>query len=488
MFFSSQPGNKFARQLERIDSRLRTITKLPLSAITTTAIAFLVYLLTLEPDLTWANFGGDGGELITAAVTFGVPHPPGYPTYVLIGNLFGRLPLGTIAYRFNLLSAVATAVSAGLVSHIVYQLRTTDDRWAIIPAISAGLSLAFAPLVWSQAIIAEVYALNLVFVAAFLYFLIRRSNCQFDPRSITITGLLFGLSITTHLTSIFLLPLALILIPTRRWTRLVAGILVGLLPFLALPLLAQSGSPVIWGRPDIFQGWWWLVSAQLYRPNVFGLPPAEWPARLGHWVLPFLQQFAYIGFPLLFLGIIGRLKTHSRLLAGLSISAFFYAVYTFTYNTFDAAVLILPALLLLSVILGFGLQHLGKAAIVLPLALLWLNLSQPEIGYYVNQAQPVRPEAEALLDSVPPDSILLTPGDPTIFALWYFHHVEGKWPDAIIIDGNLFQFDWYREQLGRDFLTLQHLVQDDLPGFIEKNRQLRPLCEVSLATPGYLQC
>jgi hypothetical protein len=520
--------------------QLQTSTKTLLPALITAAVAFLVYLLTLEPDLTWANFGGDGGELITAAVTLGVPHPPGYPTYVLIGKLFSYIPIGTVAYRFNLLSGLCTAVSAGFVAGIVYRLRpaingrATGERpinraWegdvfrGFIPAVSAGLAFSFSSLVWGQAVIAEVYALNLVFVGAFHYFLLCKSNWlldvqfgklhydesnrPFDTRFakpvvsavepsrysfhlITfMTGLLLGLSITTHLTSFLLLPLALLLTPFRRWFWLFPGFLTGLLPFLLLPLLAQSGSPVVWSRPDTLEGWWWLVSAQLYRPNVFGLPSPEWPVRLAEWSRLFLEQLAYGGVPLLLVGFFGRIKTYRRLLTGLTATTLLYIIYAFTYNTFDAAVLLLPALFLLSVILGFGLQYLGRAAIILPLALLWLNLSQPEPGYWtINQAAPVRSAADTLLATVPAEAILLTPGDPTLTAMWYFHHVEGKRPDIIIIDGNLFQFTWYREQLGRDYPFLQHLAQDDLPGFIEQNRQSRPLCETSLIPPGDLEC
>jgi hypothetical protein len=187
-------------------------------------------------------------------------------------------------------------------------------------------------------------------------------------------------------------------------------------------------------------------------------------------------------------GFFGRLRTNARLLIGLLLTACLYGAYAFTYRTFDAVVLLLPALLLLSIILGFGLHSLGKAAIILPFALLWLNLGQPEPGYYVNMAEPVRPAAEILFDRVPTDAILITPGDPTIAALWYFHHVEGKRPDILIIDGNQFQFDWYREQLARDYPFLQHLAQDDLPGFMEINRQSRPVCETSVVPPGYLRC
>ncbi len=483
------------RQTGLAAKRSATTTDALYPAIFTAVIAFLVYLFTLEPDLTWANFGGDGGELITAAVTFGIPHPPGYPTYVLIGNLFSRLPIGTTAFRFNLLSALGTAVAAGFITGIVFWLHPLiNDRAGqmrpmnkarnfrgMAVAVSAGLCFAFGSLVWGQAIIAEVYGLNLAFIAAFLYLLIA-------SKKFAISGLFFGLSITTHLTSAILLPFALLLAPRQKWPRLMGGALVGLLPILILPLLAQSNSPLIWGQPNTLGSWWWLVSAQLYRPNLFGLALADWPERFREWSGPFLAQFAYAGWLLMVVGFYGRFKTNARILSGLLVTALFYIFYAFSYNTNDAAVLLLPALLLLSIVLGFGLNYLGKAAIILPIALLWLNLGQLADGYYVNTITTVRPAIEELLEDIPAEAILLTSGDPTIAALWYFHHVEGMRPDIIVIDGNLFQFDWYRAQLGRDYPNLQHLAQDDLPGFKEINSQSRPFCEASITQPGYLRC
>ena len=65
-------------------------------------------------DLTWAFYSGDGGELITAVMTGGIPHPPGYPTYLLLGRLAALLPVTPIAYRFALLSAFCGAITAAM--------------------------------------------------------------------------------------------------------------------------------------------------------------------------------------------------------------------------------------------------------------------------------------------------------------------------------------------------------------------------------------
>jgi hypothetical protein len=51
------------------------------------AVALAIYWATLARDVIPA----DAGEFQLAAALLGVPHPPGYPLYTLIGHLFIRL-------------------------------------------------------------------------------------------------------------------------------------------------------------------------------------------------------------------------------------------------------------------------------------------------------------------------------------------------------------------------------------------------------------
>lgn len=78
-----------------------------------------LYWLTLAPHATWANLGSDSGELIAVAVVRGVPHPTGYPTYLLLLHLLELLPLPipstAPALRYGLLSVLsATATAIGI--------------------------------------------------------------------------------------------------------------------------------------------------------------------------------------------------------------------------------------------------------------------------------------------------------------------------------------------------------------------------------------
>lgn len=465
----------------------------------TTLIALLVYRLTLSPDLTWANFSADGGELISTAATLGIPHPPGYPTYILLGNFFSRLPISTVAFRFNLFSALCVALAAGLVTAVNQSLsiansspRPLKPHLLTITSIAAGLTFAFAPLVWGQATVSEVYALNLLCLALFLWALL-------TARPSWLTGLFLGLSLTAHLTSLLMLPMAILLTEKRRLPPLTVGILMGLTPYLLLPLLAQAGSPIVWGDPTTLRGWWWLVSGQLYRPNLFALSPAALAVRLREWAILLPAQFLWIGFVFVGIGAITSKKLtvkseqstlhfslftfhyslptiHYPLFTILG-TAVLYLMYAIGYNTSDAIVFTLPALLLCAMLLGPGLQKVGGWSLALPILLLLLHFQTQDLS----RSEMVRPLAEQLLTQAPPNALLLSSDEATTFTLWYFHHAEDQRPDLIVADMNLFAFEWYRDRLRSQHPDLVVPEADDLAAFQAENERSRPLCQVQIA-------
>ena len=75
------------------------------------AILFLIALFVNLVYTTSQVTGEDSGELIIAAYTLGIPHPPGYPLWSMLGYLFTYVPFGSIAWRVHLLSKVFAALS-----------------------------------------------------------------------------------------------------------------------------------------------------------------------------------------------------------------------------------------------------------------------------------------------------------------------------------------------------------------------------------------
>ncbi|TMA32388.1 MAG: DUF2723 domain-containing protein [Deltaproteobacteria bacterium] len=125
------------------------------------SVAFGVYLATLAPDVTT----GDSGELITAAATWSLAHPTGYPLYLILGHAFVRA-FGFLspALAMNLSSAVAASGAVAIVRRLADVL--TEDRLA---AAATALLLAFSASFWSQATAARVYALGALLMALALF-------------------------------------------------------------------------------------------------------------------------------------------------------------------------------------------------------------------------------------------------------------------------------------------------------------------------------
>lgn len=243
--------------------------------------ALALYVSTLAPG----PLGGDPGEFQTAAGVWGLTHPTGYPLYGLLIKVWALLPIGSIAYRVNLLAAVLAAGAVGLCYVTLHRL----TRHRLASAVAA-LTLAFSPAFWSQAVIADKYALNMLLIVGLLA---AASHYAQKPNSgrLNLLALAYGLSLTHHRTMVLFAPGLACLVLTadrtvwkkrRNWQALF---------YLALPLSLYAFLPLLraWGEP--LSNWWpssladWLtyLSAQghLGEPALASLPLAERVAVYG---------------------------------------------------------------------------------------------------------------------------------------------------------------------------------------------------------------
>jgi hypothetical protein len=146
-----------------------------LAALAVFAVVLAVYVLTLAPTVTF----WDAGEFIATARILGIPHPPGTPLFVLLGNVFGQLvPIGEFAYRTNLMTAAFSAAAAACLFLVVVQaLRgwrtggpadrgTADGVYVVGGAVAAALCAAFAFTVWQNSNETEVYMVATFSIAA----------------------------------------------------------------------------------------------------------------------------------------------------------------------------------------------------------------------------------------------------------------------------------------------------------------------------------
>jgi len=113
--------------------------------------AFVVYLFTLCPTV-WV---GDSGELTAAAWTLGIPHPTGYPLWLLLVKGFATLvPIGGVALRANLFSALCAAGAVQLTSASLRRLGASRAA-----AFGGAMALALVVPIWGEATVARTYPL-----------------------------------------------------------------------------------------------------------------------------------------------------------------------------------------------------------------------------------------------------------------------------------------------------------------------------------------
>ncbi|HXV97556.1 MAG TPA: DUF2723 domain-containing protein, partial [Anaerolineae bacterium] len=372
--------------------------------------AFVIYALTLAPSITWRNNGVDSGDLATAVAVGGVPHPPGYPTYLVLGEIFKLLPFGDVAYRLNLLSATSAALSSAILALVIYQTLAavaggqkpghgagpTVSWLSAVCAISASLTLAFSGLFWSQAVIAEVYALNALFAAGLLYGALQVKPANQSWLVPALFGLL-GLSLGNHLSILLIVPLIIWLLKSEwRWPLVVTSCLafgLGLSIYLIIPIRAAALPPVNWGAATNWPNFWWLVSAEAYRSLLLALPWQFIPTRLAVLAGLLAEVFIWWGLPVSLLGLQRLLRLNYSLGLASLLTLLLFAIYAIGYNTTDSYIYLLPALLMLSLWLGWGLFDVGHTLrellgdkpyadtliagglVCLPLLSLWLNFS-----------------------------------------------------------------------------------------------------------------
>ncbi len=106
-------------------------TRAGTESLAAAAIAAIIYGGTLAPTVG----AGDSGELVLAADSLGIAHPPGYPLWVLLARLVALVPIGEVAWRVNALSALLSAAAVGL----FYLLATR----VALPRLPAAVATAF---------------------------------------------------------------------------------------------------------------------------------------------------------------------------------------------------------------------------------------------------------------------------------------------------------------------------------------------------------
>jgi hypothetical protein len=157
-------------------------------------------VITLAPTVTlW-----DAGEFITAAKVLGVPHPPGTPLFVLVGHVWGAvMPIGSYAWRLNLMSACFSAAGAGCLFLVAHRLLQGEPAWLRLGgAAAAAILSAFTFTGWQNSNETEVYTFATFSIAAICWLCLRWRDVRATARAphiLLVIIYIAALSVGNHL-------------------------------------------------------------------------------------------------------------------------------------------------------------------------------------------------------------------------------------------------------------------------------------------------
>ncbi len=323
-------------------------------------LAFVLYVNTLAPTVLPYELPelADAAMLQMQVCVLGITHPTGYPTYVMLSHLFTYLPVGDCAYRANLASAAYAALAVSAV-YAASLLLTKRSVAAAVGALAFGLGTIF----WSQAVIAEVYTANAFFVALCLVALLLWRNRRRDGY-LLLSALCIGLAMTNHMTSGLLLPAGFLFVAVVDRRKLVdaklvlkgaGAFLLGLTPYLYLPIRSSTSAPMVANNPDNLERFLYVVGGGDLRGGFFAFGPAELPGRLAFYSHHLLENFNW---GLLAAGMVGFAAMLLWDRAGAMLTGFLFVGWGFhaiENDIVDVQLYFIPTYLVLSLWISFGL-------------------------------------------------------------------------------------------------------------------------------------
>ena len=241
-------------------------------------IACAVYIMTAEATASW----WDCGEYISTAFKLQVGHPPGAPTFQLIGRLFSMFSSPEdAAHAVNIMSAVCSGFTilflfwgiTLLGKHLLPDPKNPSLKdwktWGVFGAgVVGALAYTFSDTFWFSAVEGEVYAMSSFFTALVFWVILKWEEQSDDPRSLRwliLISLLVGVAIGVHLLNLLTVPAIFYVVYFKKWPKTTwkGFLLTGVLSVVTLGV-------ILWG---IIPGIVNVDSAvDVFFVNTLGLP------------------------------------------------------------------------------------------------------------------------------------------------------------------------------------------------------------------------
>ena len=372
----------------------------------------LFYLLTLAPTVLW----GDDAFFQSAAYAGTLPPSRNHWIWLQLAHLLTALPIGNIAFRANLLSAVAAVGTLLVIYKVLRALKLSRGA-----AVAATVSLAVAHTFWTHAVRAEVYTVFTFLMAVQIWLWFRWEVDK--PTYLFTAAFLFGLTILGHQMGVLLIPALAVLVWKQRhwlsrvdWIKLSSFFVVGLAPFLGVMIFdigsrtgnSLAGSIYLYftHAGSDFTGSFFDFSLE-YLVHDVGL----WLGFLG---LQFVGLSAIAG--LVGAVSIWRLGTPSPPWLSITVLYATTVLFAISYRVSDHFVFFLPSYIAFVLFIGAGWQDVEAFVNRQWPRWRWLRFSSliaiPLLTYYF------LPQALLALDLNPLGVRQLPGREPNMFFLW----------------------------------------------------------------------
>ena len=444
-------------------------------------LPFIIYLLTLAPDVQYT----DSGELAGVCSTLGIAHPTGYPLFTILGHLWTYLPLpGSQIFALNIFAAFVTAVS-GLVffllsGNLIKYISGKDDDHSII-ALASSLAYSFALTIWAQGVSLEVYSLQLLMFNLVLYFLFR-GLFEKSANMLFVAALMLGLTFANHMTAILLVPALLFIFFFKPGEKadfssanikllllLFIPLLIGISLYIYLPLRSASQPEFNWGWVSRgFDKFMYHVQGKQYQIWMFS-DSSVWGKNLGKFFSALPMQFGWIGILPLLAGFWQVWKKSKQLFIFLLLLVLTCLFYTMNYSIHDIDAYFSLAIIALLLFMSAGFYFIWQkkkallpALFVIPLLSAVMNYTEnDESGDYL-----VSEYTNILADNLDENAIIISAQwDFWCSAFWYKQRVEGLRPDVALIEKELLRRTWFLPQLSRWYPEITDKSRQEIEAF-----------------------
>ena len=476
-----------------------------------------LYTYTLAPTVTLV----DSGELIVAAHSLGVAHPPGFPLYVMLAHVAALVPIGSVAQRVNFASALFAALACGLLTLVVAELlkigetpaaidragrkqKTSSRRWASHPrsestplavlpsAAAAGLLFACSRTLWGYATIAEVYTLNSLLILIVVLLMLRWRRQRRD-RILYLAAAAFGAAMGVHHVTVALaLPaLAAIVYQTegakffrgRKFIIVALCAIAGLfVVYTYLPFAAAREPTLNWGNPRSLSAIWGHVTGRQYQVFL-SFSPENIRAQLPQFSALLLREFGPAWVPLTLCLAVSGMVTAFRVDRTTFLFLFLLALadvcYVLNYDIAeDKDAYYLPTFMAVAIAAGIGIQRLPQilkqtvrlrgASIIAAVLLLVLALALISNWRFNNRRHYfiAHDYAENILNSIESNGLILTLDWQVASPMLYLREIERRRSDVQVVDVQLLRRSWYFGYLERAYPQLFERSRDKIDFYL----------------------